>query len=136
MRHVSTKLLHVFVLLMEYRDLGAVAACTQGRIPTVAYSLARLREITGDETPVLFVKGSGWDLATIEPKGFPACRLARLERAAMLPAMTDEEMVAESRKGETFILGATTWRIGSPNAVANAWSRSSCAGTAMIAPVP
>ena len=23
----------------------------------------------------------------------------------------DEEMVAESRKGETFILGATTWRI-------------------------
>lgn len=60
MRHVSTKLLHVFVLLMEYRDLGAVAACTQGRIPTVAYSLARLREITGD---ALFVKRNG----TLEP---------------------------------------------------------------------
>lgn len=56
MRHVSTKLLHVFVLLMEYRDLSAVAACTQGRIPTVAYSLARLREITGD---ALFVKRNG-----------------------------------------------------------------------------
>ncbi len=56
MRHVSTKLLHVFVLLMEYRDLGAVAACTQGRVPTVAYGLARLREITGDP---LFVKRNG-----------------------------------------------------------------------------
>ncbi|MGO4307728.1 MULTISPECIES: LysR family transcriptional regulator [unclassified Cupriavidus] len=60
MRHVSTKLLHVFVLLMEYRDLNAVAACTQGRVPTVAYSLARLREITGD---ALFVKRNG----TLEP---------------------------------------------------------------------
>jgi DNA-binding transcriptional LysR family regulator len=56
MRHVSTKLLHVFVLLMEYRDLNAVAACIQGRVPTVAYSLARLREITGDP---LFVKRNG-----------------------------------------------------------------------------
>ncbi len=32
--------------------------------------------------------------------------------------------------------GAITWRIGRSNAFANAWSRSSCAGTAMIAPVP
>lgn len=56
MRHVSTKLLHVFVLLMEYRDLNAVAACTQGRVPTVAYGLARLREITGDP---LFIKRNG-----------------------------------------------------------------------------
>ena len=28
------------------------------------------------------------------------------------------------------------WMIGRSNVVANAWSRSSCAGTAMIAPVP
>ncbi|MBP0634601.1 LysR family transcriptional regulator [Cupriavidus sp. AcVe19-6a] len=56
MRHVSTKLLHVFILVMEYRDLNAVAACTQGRVPTVAYSLTRLREITGDP---LFVKRNG-----------------------------------------------------------------------------
>ena len=32
--------------------------------------------------------------------------------------------------------GATTWRIGRSYAVANSWSRSSWAGTAMIAPVP
>ncbi|WP_354685014.1 LysR family transcriptional regulator [Cupriavidus necator] len=56
MRHVSTKLLHVFVLIMEYRDLNAVAACMQGRVPTIAYSLERLREITGDP---LFVKCNG-----------------------------------------------------------------------------
>jgi hypothetical protein len=31
---------------------------------------------------------------------------------------------------------ATTRTIGSPNAVANSKSRSSCPGTAMIAPVP
>lgn len=60
MRHVSIKLLRIFVLLMEYRDLNAVAACTQGRVPTVAYSLARLREITGDP---LLVKRNG----TLEP---------------------------------------------------------------------
>ena len=54
-------------------------------------------EITGDVTEALFVKGSGWDLATIEPAGFPACRLPRLRRAAALGAMTDEQMVAELR---------------------------------------
>ena len=32
--------------------------------------------------------------------------------------------------------GATTWTMGSPNFLANAKSRSSWAGTAMIAPVP
>ncbi len=55
-RHVSTKLLHVFVLVMEYRNLGAVAACTQRSVNTVSYSLARLGEITGDP---LFLKRNG-----------------------------------------------------------------------------
>lgn len=76
MRHVSTKLLHVFVLLMEYRDLSAVAACTQGRIPTVAYSLARLREITGD---ALFVKRNG----ALEPTPH-ALRLEQTARQILL----------------------------------------------------
>jgi len=71
MRHVSTKLLHVFVLLMEYRDLSAVAACTQSRVPTIAYSLARLREITGDP---LFIRRNG----TLEP----TAHALRLEQTA------------------------------------------------------
>ena len=40
----------------------------------------RVTELVGDTTEVLYVKGSGWDLATIEPAGFPACRLAPLRR--------------------------------------------------------
>src|SRR5262249_4930888 len=36
------------------------------------------REITGAEVSVLWVKGSGWDLAAIEPEGFPACRMRPL----------------------------------------------------------
>ncbi|WP_029050325.1 LysR family transcriptional regulator [Cupriavidus sp. amp6] len=55
-RHVNTKLLQVFVLVMEYRNLGAVAACTQRSVSTVSYSLDRLGEITGDP---LFFKGNG-----------------------------------------------------------------------------
>ena len=56
MRHVNIKQLRFFLLLMEYRDFGAVAACAQVRIPTVAYNLKGLREITADP---LFVKRYG-----------------------------------------------------------------------------
>ena len=31
-----------------------------------------IEDLYGDKTDVLFVKGSGWDLATIEPPGHPA----------------------------------------------------------------
>ena len=55
------------------------------------------RDLTGDDVEVLYVKGSGWDLAGIEPRGFPACRLAPLRRFCQLEAMTDEEMVAGLR---------------------------------------
>ena len=39
---------------------------------------SRARDAIGRETEVLHVKGSGWDLATIEAPGHPAVRLARL----------------------------------------------------------
>src|SRR5687768_3975150 len=55
------------------------------------------RDLTGDDVEVLYVKGSGRDLAGIEPRGFPACRLAPLRRFCQLEAMTDEEMVAGLR---------------------------------------
>lgn len=57
----------------------------------------RVREITGEEVDVLYVKGSGWDLADIEPVGFPACRLSRLLRLTELESLSDEEMVAQLR---------------------------------------
>src|ERR1700693_5229083 len=36
----------------------------------------KLADLNGDETEVLCVKGSGWDMGTIEPAGLPAVRLA------------------------------------------------------------
>ncbi len=51
----------------------------------------------GDSTDVLFVKGSGWDLATIEAEGFPAVRMAALLRMAEMDRLGDPEMVKEQR---------------------------------------
>lgn len=58
---------------------------------------AEARTIFGENVAVLHVKGSGWDLATIEPPGHPAVRMAALERLLALPDMTDEQMVNEMR---------------------------------------
>jgi len=56
-----------------------------------------LRDYAGEPAKVLCVKGSGWDMATIEPPGFPAVRLAPLLKLAGLKALSDEEMVAIQR---------------------------------------
>jgi rhamnose utilization protein RhaD (predicted bifunctional aldolase and dehydrogenase)/NAD(P)-dependent dehydrogenase (short-subunit alcohol dehydrogenase family) len=53
--------------------------------------------LLGETIEVLHVKGSGWDLATIEPQGHPAVRLAPLRRLRSLDALTDEAMVNELR---------------------------------------
>ncbi len=51
----------------------------------------------GEEVDVLCVKGSGWDMASIEPPGHPAVRLEPLRRLAALDALSDEEMVNAHR---------------------------------------
>ena len=53
--------------------------------------------LLGETIDVIHVKGSGWDLATIEPEGHPAVRLEPLRRLRALEAMTDEAMVNELR---------------------------------------
>jgi len=58
---------------------------------------SRVTELLGDVTDVLYIKGSGTDLAFIEPSGFPACRLAHLRRCCERTSMTDEEMVGQLR---------------------------------------
>ncbi len=40
------------------------------------------RDLAGAEVAVLRVKGTGWDMGTIEPTGFPAVRLEPLTRLA------------------------------------------------------
>jgi rhamnose utilization protein RhaD (predicted bifunctional aldolase and dehydrogenase)/NAD(P)-dependent dehydrogenase (short-subunit alcohol dehydrogenase family) len=54
-------------------------------------------DVTGEEVEVLCVKGSGWDMATIEPPGLPAVRLEPLRRLAGLAALGDEDMVNAQR---------------------------------------
>jgi rhamnose utilization protein RhaD (predicted bifunctional aldolase and dehydrogenase)/NAD(P)-dependent dehydrogenase (short-subunit alcohol dehydrogenase family) len=56
-----------------------------------------MRDAAGDPAKVLCVKGSGWDMATIEPPGLPALRLAPLLKLAGLKELSDEEMVAIQR---------------------------------------
>ncbi len=58
---------------------------------------ATATDIFGDEIETLYVKGSGWDLATIEAAGFAPVRLDVLQRMAMLKSMTDSEMVSAQR---------------------------------------
>ena len=53
----------------------------------------RQPDITGEEVEVLRVKGSGWDMAAIEPPGLPAVRLEPLRRLAGLEALSDADMV-------------------------------------------
>ncbi len=57
----------------------------------------RARDVMGQEIDVLHVKGSGWDLETIEAAGLPAVRLDALRALRALDSLTDEEMVNVQR---------------------------------------
>src|SRR5881398_833862 len=56
-----------------------------------------LPDLLGEPTEVLCVKGSGWDMANIEPPGLPAVRLAPLCKLRARDALPDEEMVRVQR---------------------------------------
>lgn len=56
-----------------------------------------LRDDTGALVDVLCVKGSGWDLDTLEPRGLPAVRLDSLARLRERDALSDEDMVNAQR---------------------------------------
>jgi rhamnose utilization protein RhaD (predicted bifunctional aldolase and dehydrogenase)/NAD(P)-dependent dehydrogenase (short-subunit alcohol dehydrogenase family) len=51
------------------------------------------KNLFGEEETILYVKGSGWDLETIEPQGFSPVRLSHVLRLAELPSLSDPEMV-------------------------------------------
>tara|TARA_B100001123_G_C15339534_1_gene1034223 strand:+ start:3100 stop:5160 length:2061 start_codon:yes stop_codon:yes gene_type:complete len=50
-------------------------------------------DILGTELDVLRVKGSGWDMASIEPDGLPSVRLSPLKGLMCLDDLSDEDMV-------------------------------------------
>ena len=52
-------------------------------------------DITGETIDALYVKGSGWDLATIERAGFTALPMKRLLALGELTALSDTDMMRE-----------------------------------------
>jgi rhamnose utilization protein RhaD (predicted bifunctional aldolase and dehydrogenase)/NAD(P)-dependent dehydrogenase (short-subunit alcohol dehydrogenase family) len=57
----------------------------------------RAKDDLGVEYEVIAVKGSGWDMADIEPQGMPAVKLEPLRRLRALDALSDEAMVNVQR---------------------------------------
>jgi rhamnose utilization protein RhaD (predicted bifunctional aldolase and dehydrogenase)/NAD(P)-dependent dehydrogenase (short-subunit alcohol dehydrogenase family) len=57
----------------------------------------RVKDLFGDDADVLCVKGSGWDMANIEPAGMPAVRLEHLRRLRSCAALSDADMVRAQR---------------------------------------
>lgn len=51
----------------------------------------------GEKEEILYVKGSGWDLATIEPQGFAPVKMDVLLRMSRLETLSDSDMVREQK---------------------------------------
>jgi len=57
----------------------------------------KYRNIFGKEVETLFIKGSGWDLISIEEEGFAPVDLNYLIKLAKLKKITDSDMVIQQR---------------------------------------
>ena len=55
--------------------------------------------IFGETEDILWIKGSGWDLATIAPAGFAPVRMRQLLALSKLTALSDTDMARELRIG-------------------------------------
>jgi rhamnose utilization protein RhaD (predicted bifunctional aldolase and dehydrogenase)/NAD(P)-dependent dehydrogenase (short-subunit alcohol dehydrogenase family) len=60
-----------------------------------------ITNLFGEEERVIYVKGSGWDLETIEAAGFSPCRMQPLLALSKLGTLSDPQMAAELRKSMT-----------------------------------
>ena len=60
----------------------------------------QVTNIFGEDEEVIFVKGSGWDLETIEAEGFAPCRMKDLLRLAELETLSDPQMAVELQKSK------------------------------------
>jgi len=83
-------------------DLRVYTSRLLGRQPELVLhgggnTSVKIREtnLLGDEEDILYVKGSGWDLAEIQRDGFAPVRMAHLLRLAGLEALSDTAMVNE-----------------------------------------
>ncbi len=62
---------------------------------------SRVANLFGEQDEILFVKGSGWDLATIEAPGFAPVKMDTLLKMAALDRLSDSEMVKGQRAAMT-----------------------------------
>jgi rhamnose utilization protein RhaD (predicted bifunctional aldolase and dehydrogenase)/NAD(P)-dependent dehydrogenase (short-subunit alcohol dehydrogenase family) len=62
---------------------------------------SRIHNLFGEEEELLYVKGSGWDLATIEAPGFAPVRLDTLLKMAEPERLSDSDMVKGQRAAMT-----------------------------------
>src|ERR1017187_6525867 len=53
------------------------------------------KNLFGEDENVLYIKGSGWDLETIEAAGFAPVQLDYLLRLAQLDTLPDTQMVSQ-----------------------------------------
>lgn len=65
------------------------------------------RNILGEEEDLLYVKGSGWDLESIDRPGFSPVRMAHLVRLAQLESLSDPQMVNELKTHMTLASAPT-----------------------------
>ena len=52
-----------------------------------------MKDMLGEDVDVICIKGSGWDMGSIEPAGLPAVRLEPLRKLRKLDKLSDEDMV-------------------------------------------
>jgi rhamnose utilization protein RhaD (predicted bifunctional aldolase and dehydrogenase)/NAD(P)-dependent dehydrogenase (short-subunit alcohol dehydrogenase family) len=89
-------------------DLRVYTSRLLGRDPSLVLhgggnTSVKIREtnLVGEEEDILYVKGSGWDLATIEAPGFTPIRMDHLLKLAKLQSLSDLQMVNELKTRQT-----------------------------------
>lgn len=78
------------------RLLGQEASLVQHGGGNTSVKVPR-KNLFGEIEEILFVKGSGWDLSSIEPQGFAPVKMSTLLRMAELDTLNDTDMVREQR---------------------------------------
>ncbi len=63
--------------------------------------------LLGEQEQVLYVKGSGWDLVSIEAAGYTPIRMDHLLRLATLESLSDSQMVNEMKTHQTIASAPT-----------------------------
>ena len=94
-------------------DLRVYTSRLLGRDPTLVLHgggntsvKVRERNLVAEDEEILYVKGSGWDLESIEAAGFTPVRMAHLSKLAQLERLSDPQMVSE--------LASNVTRAGAP----------------------